>query len=113
MPEKETATPVASGAIAEAERIKALGNDAYKAGKHAEAVRLYSDAIEKNSSNAIYYANRTAALLGQKRYIIRSRKLLRSRLIPSLKIHRSCSGLRKGSSTVTELEPRLHVSVRL
>lgn len=64
MPDKETNAP---DGFEEAERLKALGNTAYSKGNNEEAYRLYSEAIGKNPKNAIYYANRAAALLGQKK----------------------------------------------
>ena len=69
MPNKEAANPIGPDAIAEAERIKALGNVAYKEGKVSEALQLFSEAIEKNPNNAIYYANRAAARLAQKQCV--------------------------------------------
>ena len=66
MSRKEVASPVGPETIAEAERIKALGNAAYKEGKIPEALQLYTEAIQKNPNNAVYYANRAAARLDQK-----------------------------------------------
>ncbi|KAJ3541696.1 hypothetical protein NMY22_g3793 [Coprinellus aureogranulatus] len=69
MPDNEAAGSVRPDKIAEGERLKALGNDAYSKGNNEEAYRLYSEAIDKDPGNAVYYANRAAALLGQKRYL--------------------------------------------
>ncbi|KAF6748419.1 hypothetical protein DFP72DRAFT_575902 [Ephemerocybe angulata] len=53
--------------FAEAERLKGLGNEHYAKGEYDSAHRLYSEALEKNPNNAVYYANRAAALLGLKK----------------------------------------------
>ncbi|KAK3140499.1 hypothetical protein QOZ80_5AG0401860 [Eleusine coracana subsp. coracana] len=44
-----------------AEELKVKANDAFKANKFAQAIELYSQAIELNSSNAVYWANRAFA----------------------------------------------------
>lgn len=46
----------------EAEKHKAAGNAELAAGRHAEAVKEYTAAIEAWPQNAIYFANRAAAL---------------------------------------------------
>jgi Ca2+-binding EF-hand superfamily protein len=43
--------------------LKEQGNEAFKAGKHAEAIDLYSQAIKLDESNHILYSNRSAAYL--------------------------------------------------
>lgn len=45
----------------EAERLKNEGNNLMKTEKYAEALQLYTRAIEIDSKNAIYYCNRAAA----------------------------------------------------
>lgn len=52
---------------AEAERLKALGNTHYQRNEYEEAYRYFTEAIEKNPKNAIYYANRAAVLMSMKR----------------------------------------------
>ncbi|KAL5731832.1 protein-serine/threonine phosphatase [Ranunculus cassubicifolius] len=44
-----------------AEEIKLLANDAFKAHKFSQAIDLYSQAIELNGENAVYWANRAFA----------------------------------------------------
>ncbi|CCI50315.1 unnamed protein product [Albugo candida] len=46
---------------ADAEARKNEGNEAFKAKKYAEAIAKYSDAIQLDDSNHIYYSNRSAA----------------------------------------------------
>ncbi|KAL8136743.1 hypothetical protein V2J09_002744 [Rumex salicifolius] len=41
-----------------AEELKKLANDAFKAHKYHQAIDLYTEAIEQNSQNAVYWANR-------------------------------------------------------
>ena len=50
----------------EAERLKNLGNELYKQGEYDAAHFKYTQAIEKNPTNAIIYANRAAVLLATK-----------------------------------------------
>lgn len=57
MPIMETANSNAS----RAEEIKVLANDAFKAHKYSQAIDLYTKAIELNSENAVYFANRALA----------------------------------------------------
>ncbi|KAF5177548.1 Serine/threonine-protein phosphatase [Thalictrum thalictroides] len=51
----------ANSDVAQAEEIKQLANDAFKAHKYSQAIDLYSQAIELNSENAVYWANRAFA----------------------------------------------------
>lgn len=51
-----------------AEAQKALGNEAYKAGRYEEAVRCYSAALELAPGVAVYYSNRSAAALMARDY---------------------------------------------
>lgn len=44
-----------------AEELKVLANDAFKAHKFAQAIDLYTQAIELNGDNAVYWANRAFA----------------------------------------------------
>ncbi|KAK2984039.1 hypothetical protein RJ640_001200 [Escallonia rubra] len=44
-----------------AEEIKVLANDAFKARKYSQAIDLYTQAIELNRENAVYWANRAFA----------------------------------------------------
>lgn len=44
--------------------LKALGNDKYRQGKFEEALELYNQAIAADPSNACYYSNKSAALIG-------------------------------------------------
>lgn len=50
----------------EAERLKAIGNELYQRGEYEEAYRKYTQAIEKDPTNAILYANRAAVHLARK-----------------------------------------------
>ncbi|KAG6473806.1 hypothetical protein ZIOFF_067724 [Zingiber officinale] len=47
--------------IERAEEIKVLANEAFKANKFSQAIDLYSQAIELNGLNAVYWANRAFA----------------------------------------------------
>ncbi|KAK4434192.1 TPR repeat-containing thioredoxin TTL1 [Sesamum alatum] len=49
--------------------IKTLGNEKYKQGKYEEAVALYNQAIAIDPSNACYYSNKSAALMGLGRLV--------------------------------------------
>ncbi|KAL3638278.1 Serine/threonine-protein phosphatase 5 [Castilleja foliolosa] len=44
-----------------AEELKVLANEAFKAHKYSQAVDLYTQAIELNEDNAVYWANRAFA----------------------------------------------------
>ncbi|XP_073284032.1 serine/threonine-protein phosphatase 5-like isoform X1 [Primulina huaijiensis] len=44
-----------------AEELKALANEAFKARKYSQAIDLYTQAIEVNTDNAVYWANRAFA----------------------------------------------------
>lgn len=46
-----------------AEKFKVKGNEAYLAGRHADAVTEYSKAINTNPSVAVYYNNRAMACI--------------------------------------------------
>jgi len=46
---------------ADAERLKAEGNDFMKAEQYQNAIDSYSQAIQKDGKNAVYYCNRAAA----------------------------------------------------
>lgn len=52
-------------ALEQAERLKSEGNVAFKENRHLDAIRLYSQAIELDPENAVYYSNRSAAYLAQ------------------------------------------------
>lgn len=47
--------------VQKAEELKLKANDAFKANKFSQAVDLYDQAIDLNSSNAVYWANRAFA----------------------------------------------------
>lgn len=47
--------------VSRAEEIKLLANEAFKAHKYSQAIDLYTEAIELNSQNAVYWANRAFA----------------------------------------------------
>lgn len=51
-----------------AEAQKALGNEAFKAGRYEEAVRCFSAAVQLCPGTAVYHGNRAAACLMGKRY---------------------------------------------
>ncbi|XP_030516660.2 serine/threonine-protein phosphatase 5 isoform X2 [Rhodamnia argentea] len=50
-----------NSSIARAEELKLQANEAFKAHKYAQAIDLYSQAIELNGENAVYWANRALA----------------------------------------------------
>ena len=62
-----------------AEALKDRGNAAFKAGRHQEAVSLFSEAIALDASNHVLYSNRSAA---QVRVC-----MLRAELIPVVSMH--------------------------
>ncbi|MBA0779521.1 hypothetical protein Gotri_003771 [Gossypium trilobum] len=47
--------------ISRAEEIKNQANEAFKAHRYGLAIDLYTQAIELNSQNAVYWANRSLA----------------------------------------------------
>ncbi|KAL2496683.1 Serine/threonine-protein phosphatase 5 [Forsythia ovata] len=47
--------------ISRAEELKLLANEAFKAHKYSQAIDLYTQAMEANSENAVYWANRAFA----------------------------------------------------
>ncbi|XP_062217165.1 serine/threonine-protein phosphatase 5-like [Phragmites australis] len=47
--------------VQKAEELKLRANDAFKANKFAQAIDLYTQSIELNSSNVVYWANRAFA----------------------------------------------------
>ncbi|KAF2302191.1 hypothetical protein GH714_033694 [Hevea brasiliensis] len=47
--------------VSRAEEIKVLANEAFKAYKFGQAIDLYTQAIELNGQNAVYWANRAFA----------------------------------------------------
>ncbi|CAN6326338.1 unnamed protein product [Urochloa humidicola] len=51
----------ANSDVQKAEDLKLKANEAFKANKFSQAIELYSQAIELNSSNAVYWANRAFA----------------------------------------------------
>ncbi|XP_067936093.1 small glutamine-rich tetratricopeptide repeat-containing protein alpha-like [Watersipora subatra] len=53
--------PVTAEMKKEAEALKLAGNEHMKAERYMDAVESYRKAIEKDSTNAIYYSNRAAA----------------------------------------------------
>ncbi|XP_048327991.2 serine/threonine-protein phosphatase 5 isoform X1 [Ziziphus jujuba] len=54
--------------VSRAEELKLLANEAFKAHKYAQAIELYTQAIEINSQNAVYLANRAFAHLKLEEY---------------------------------------------
>lgn len=50
-----------SSQVSRAEELKSLANEAFKAHKYSQAIDLYSQAIEVNDQNAVYWANRAFA----------------------------------------------------
>ncbi|XP_057536300.1 serine/threonine-protein phosphatase 5 isoform X2 [Amaranthus tricolor] len=57
MPTMESESSIAS----RAEELKCLANEAFKDHKYSQAIDLYSQAIELNNQNAVYWANRAFA----------------------------------------------------
>lgn len=55
--------PPVDGALKRAEELKTQANDYFKAKDYENAIKFYSQAIELNPSNAIYYGNRSLAYL--------------------------------------------------
>ena len=52
-------------AESKASEKKVAGNEAFKRGDYDDAISLYSEAIDLDSSNHVYWANRAAAHLGK------------------------------------------------
>jgi Flp pilus assembly protein TadD len=52
--------------VAEAERLKTLGNELYQQGEYDAARHRYTEAIKKNPKNPVLYANRGAVYLATK-----------------------------------------------
>uniref|UniRef100_A0A803N6J3 Serine/threonine-protein phosphatase 5 n=1 Tax=Chenopodium quinoa TaxID=63459 RepID=A0A803N6J3_CHEQI len=50
-----------SSTVSRAEELKSSANEAFKAHKYSQAIDLYSQAIELNEQNAVYWANRAFA----------------------------------------------------
>lgn len=50
-----------NGSIEKAEEVKILANEAFKANKFSQSIDLYSEAINLNGHNAVYWANRAFA----------------------------------------------------
>ncbi|XP_021732892.1 serine/threonine-protein phosphatase 5-like isoform X2 [Chenopodium quinoa] len=50
-----------SSTVLRAEELKSSANEAFKAHKYSQAIDLYSQAIELNEQNAVYWANRAFA----------------------------------------------------
>ncbi|KAJ2078626.1 Hsp90 cochaperone [Coemansia sp. RSA 988] len=48
--------------------LKAKGNEAFAAGNHEEAVKLFTQAIELDPTNHVLYSNRSASLSSLKKY---------------------------------------------
>uniref|UniRef100_A0A8C6QZZ8 Serine/threonine-protein phosphatase n=1 Tax=Nannospalax galili TaxID=1026970 RepID=A0A8C6QZZ8_NANGA len=55
--------PPTEGALKRAEELKTQANDYFKAKDYENAIKFYSQAIELNPGNAIYYGNRSLAYL--------------------------------------------------
>ena len=55
--------PPADGTLKRAEELKTQANDYFKAKDYENAIKFYSQAIELNPGNAIYYGNRSLAYL--------------------------------------------------
>ncbi|KAJ1882303.1 Hsp90 cochaperone, partial [Kickxella alabastrina] len=51
-----------------ANELKAQGNAAFAAGKHDEAIKLFTQAIELDPQNHVLYSNRSASLASLKKY---------------------------------------------
>ncbi|XP_004304496.1 PREDICTED: serine/threonine-protein phosphatase 5 isoform X2 [Fragaria vesca subsp. vesca] len=54
--------------VSRAEELKLLANEAFKAHKYSQAIDLYTQAIELDSQNAVYWANRSIAHLKLEEY---------------------------------------------
>ena len=49
--------------VAKAEELKSQANEYFKAEKYPQAIELYTQCIQLNPNNAVYYANRSIAYL--------------------------------------------------
>ncbi|RDX92625.1 Serine/threonine-protein phosphatase 5 [Mucuna pruriens] len=54
--------------VSKAEELKLLANEAFAARKYSQAIDLYTQAIELNSQNAVYFSNRAFAHLRLEEY---------------------------------------------
>ncbi|KAJ2727076.1 Hsp90 cochaperone [Coemansia sp. Benny D115] len=54
--------------MSSANELKAQGNAAFAAGKHDEAIKLFTQAIELDPTNHVLYSNRSASLASLKKY---------------------------------------------
>jgi tetratricopeptide (TPR) repeat protein len=64
VPPPPAAAPAVSDANKRAaERVKAQGNDALKAGRLKDAATLYGQALALNPTEAVYYSNRSSVLI--------------------------------------------------
>ncbi|KAI8551222.1 hypothetical protein RHMOL_Rhmol06G0168100 [Rhododendron molle] len=90
--------------ISQAEEIKFLANEAFKAHKFSQAIALYTQAIELNSQSAVYWANRAFAHTKLEEY-----GLLQARCSVSCngKVQRST----KGFSTVARKMDKLAIVI--
>jgi len=52
----------------QANELKAQGNAAFQSGKFEEAVKLFSQAIELNPHDHVFYSNRSGAYASLKKY---------------------------------------------
>ncbi|ORX72064.1 TPR-like protein [Linderina pennispora] len=50
------------------DELKSLGNKAFAAGSHEEAINHFTKAIEIDPTNHVLYSNRSASLASLKRY---------------------------------------------
>lgn len=64
MPDMDSENPNSS----QAEELKRLANEAFKAHKYSQAIDLYTQAIELNGENAVYWANRAFAHIKLEEY---------------------------------------------
>ncbi|KAJ1965263.1 Hsp90 cochaperone, partial [Dipsacomyces acuminosporus] len=51
-----------------ADELKSLGNKAFAAGNHDEAIKLFTQAIDVDPANHVLYSNRSASLASLKKY---------------------------------------------
>ncbi|KAK9806733.1 hypothetical protein WJX72_000870 [[Myrmecia] bisecta] len=64
----KAASPKKAAKASHAERCKAAGNEAFKAGDFDRAIQEYSGAIQADPASAVYYSNRAMALLKVMRF---------------------------------------------